>query len=329
MKGCENMDNEAKPLLTAQELIKSMKDRGITFLKITEEEAKDYILHKNNYFRTACYRKNFPQITINGKKMYKNLDFFHLTELSTLDMRYRYIVYQMCLDIEHALKVYLIRYFESNLKDPYDCVKEFLDNNEYVKLNISRMRNKSYPNNLINKYFSFEENTIKDVNCPVWALVEILTFGDFLEFYFFCQEKYAEFIHSSRLLRNKSQLYLIKNLRNACAHNNCIFENLSIGQSTAPTILRDKIAEIRDIKQSSRRKRLTVRPVLEFTSLLLVYEDVVGEIIKKHRITELEQLFFERMLRHASEFESNELILANYRFIKKIIYNIFKDILTY
>ena len=48
-----------KPKQTAPQLIAKMKSKGITFKYTTEEKAAEYLTDKNNYLRTAAYRKNF------------------------------------------------------------------------------------------------------------------------------------------------------------------------------------------------------------------------------------------------------------------------------
>lgn len=50
-----------KPKQTAAQLITKMKNKGITFKYITEEEAAEYLTDKNNYLRTATYRKNYQK----------------------------------------------------------------------------------------------------------------------------------------------------------------------------------------------------------------------------------------------------------------------------
>ena len=49
----------AKPKQTSSELILKMKEKGITFQWVDEEKAEEYLTERNNYFRTACYRKNY------------------------------------------------------------------------------------------------------------------------------------------------------------------------------------------------------------------------------------------------------------------------------
>ena len=50
-----------KPKQTAPQLITKMKSKGITFKYITEEKAAEYLTDKNNYLRTAAYRKNYQK----------------------------------------------------------------------------------------------------------------------------------------------------------------------------------------------------------------------------------------------------------------------------
>ena len=64
--------------------------------------------------------------------------------------------------------------------------------NEYILTDIYYKSNSTYVGDLIKKYFEFEysedENGKKNIalkknDCPVWAFMEIITFGDFTKFY--------------------------------------------------------------------------------------------------------------------------------------------------
>ncbi|WP_159543401.1 Abi family protein [Streptococcus halichoeri] len=338
-----------KHIQTTTELVKKMAlQQGITFNYIQPFEAELYLKNVNNYFRTASYRKNFEK---NAYGKYVNLDFLHLKELAILDMHYRYIVYKMCLDIEHSLKVSLIAFvedFSSPRLNEYALVKEFLElpalddqgeilyrhnkpklRYKYIFNNIKRAKiANSYLTNLVEKYFVFDDNNkvIDYTNCPVWVLVEILSFGDFLNFFYFCQKKAGTSILSNTdLLRENNVINLVKQLRNAVAHNNCIFENLRRGESFHPRAIKDRILKFNNpsISKDNIGKRLTVRPVLELTALLLIYHDVVSDRMQHHRINEFKKLFFERMLEKKTLMRSNEILVANYNFITKIITNLY------
>lgn len=100
-----------KPMLTSKQLVRKMRDdKGITFKYVTEEKAEEYLTNVNNYMRTASYRQNYQKyLQGTNKGKYIELDFAYLQELSTIDMHFRFLVSRMCIDIEQALKVKLIR----------------------------------------------------------------------------------------------------------------------------------------------------------------------------------------------------------------------------
>ena len=51
-----------KPKKTAEELVQMLHDeKGIQFHLISEEQAVECFSQRNNYLRTASYRKNYPQ----------------------------------------------------------------------------------------------------------------------------------------------------------------------------------------------------------------------------------------------------------------------------
>lgn len=55
-------------------------------------------------------------------------------------------------------------------------------------------------------------------DCPVWVLVELLSFGDVIKLISFYNSLYP---NSQLIVPDKKVLQPIKKLRNACAHNNC------------------------------------------------------------------------------------------------------------
>lgn len=320
-----------KPKLSAHQLIQKMKnEKGITFKYTSEEEAAEYLTNINNYLRTAAYRKNYQKHAKgpNAGK-YINLDFSYLKELSTIDMHFRFIISKMCLDIEHALKVKIVQDIEKDPStDGYDIVRNFLDNNSFIVRKLEATSSSPFTSELIHKYFAISreynnrlqraEHHIYDYsNCPIWVLVELLTFGDFIRLYNFYYSK-----HNSPPL-SASIINLVKNLRNAAAHNTCILANLSSGTSQTPAEISCAVAQIPDIKGSQRKKKLSCRPMLEFICLLYTYKSVVSEKVRYHRIKELSHLFYIRMPEKKYFFKDNELIKSNYEFACKIIHSFF------
>lgn len=316
-----------KPKQTAQQLITKMKnEKGITFKYISESNAESYLINVNNYLRTAAYRKNYQKHTkgINtGKYIY--LDFSYLQELSTIDMHFRFMVSKMCLDIEHDLKVKMLKDIENDPStDGYDIVKNFLAQNTYIIGKLEANSASSFTSDLIYKYFTIQrtfnhtkqkkENKIVAYDdCPAWVFLEMLTFGDFIKFY--------EFYYSTRNFPKLSTpiINLVKSLRNGAAHNNCILSDLAHGTSNAPREISQEISKISSINANQRKKKLSCRPMLEFTCLLYVYKLVVSDKVKYHRIIELKNLFFKRMPEKKGFFKNNELIKSNYEFACKVI----------
>lgn len=320
--------NKRKPKLTSKQIVEKLKnEKGVTFNYVTEEEAETYLSSVNNYMRTASYRKNYTKIQ-GGKNTgkYESLDFGYLKELSTIDMYLRFIVSKMCLDIEHALKVKLIYDIENDDKsDGYDVVTSFLDANAKIIRSLENKSRSPFTGDLINKYFTVEEiwdnqshkmkKTITDYSyCPIWVLVEILSYGEFISFYSHCYGDNAPI--------KKNLLHIVRSLRNGTAHNNCMLADLRRNSSNAPAEIKEAVKKIDGISKTQRMKNLSTRPTLEFTTMLYVYGKVVSEKVAYHHSMELRDLFKGRMKEKSSFFMGNDLICNTYKFACKMIDNL-------
>ena len=96
-----------------------------------------FLNESNYYMKLASYRTNYPKYGDTSKKngQYINLEFAYLKELSTIDMHLRYIIMEMCLDIEHYLKVKFLRAIENNPdEDGYDIIRRFvsIESNSHI-----------------------------------------------------------------------------------------------------------------------------------------------------------------------------------------------------
>lgn len=325
------MNRIDKPKRTSRELVEMLKnEKGVTFKYTSEDKAKKYLEDVNNYLRTASYRKNYQKYQ-NGKSLkgkYIDLDFAYLQELSTIDMHLRNIVTKMCIDIEHDLKVILLKNLETNnQEDGYTIVDKFLTSNPYIVGKIEAASASPFTGDLIQKYFTVrrmynqqrdkKENRITEFDCPVWVLMELLSFGDFIHFYEYYYSIYGTQPISTQMIN------LVKSLRNGCAHNNCIIADLNTGKSRAPAEINRLINLIPEIKQNQKKKKLSCRSILEFVCMLYVYDIVVSEKVKRNRIIELKTLFYDRIPEKSAFFKKNELICSSYGFVCKIILYLF------
>lgn len=307
-----------KQLLNVDELIIHMKEKGITFQLISEQEAKIFLLQNNYYMKLASYRTNYPKYKSGAKTgQYINLDFAYLKELSTIDMHLRYLLMQMSLDIEHALKVSLLSHIENNpAEDGYELIRKFISytnakgqlQNEYILKKIRSHKSSAYCKDLIDKYYPY---------FPVWVFVELISFGDLAYLIAFYDELYSDSIINNKLMN------IVRDMRNAAAHSNCLinklFEPLPPNQQIN-SIISTYVKNIPDISPRARSKNLNCRVIYSFITFLYIYETVIPNgIAKSKRYSDLQALFNIRMTRHADYFKSNSQIISAYNFVKKIV----------
>lgn len=322
-------NRDLKPKRTSEELIAMMRDdKGILFNLMSEEEAVIYLKKRNNYMRTAAYRKNYPKYT-RGKNegKYIQLDFNNLVTLSALDKEFRVRLLQMSIDIEHAIKVLLLQDLEdNNQEDGYQIVEDFLLKYSYIQENIVRLSKGVYTMGLFDKYFTLKsvetaesnyKKTMLGIDCPVWVLMEILMFGDLLKFFEYYRDKYPK-----KHTVPKSLLNMVKSLRNACAHNNCLFVNLApSGDTQPPTAISKYVANVLGINKNERSKKLSNRTLLEMTSLFYVYGQLVSSEAKSRMKDEWKRLVDGMIVPSLAQFENNDLIVLSLRFMLKLIQN--------
>ncbi len=308
-----------KPLLTIDEQINKMEEKGIAFNLCSKEDAKEFLEKHNNFFRIASYRKNYDKFPSGeNKDKYRYLDFKYLQEISTIDMHLRYMIIKMCLDVEHCLKLDLLRKAEI-CDDGFECINNFFKekSSEKIKKGIFYKRKSKYSQDLINAYFKFDDE--KEIvteysRCRIWVLLEVLSFGDFVVFY--------NYFHQFYDIKNKysANINTVRSLRNACAHNNCVLANLKIDKSCKPNGNVSKfVSKIPGVGSEERKRSLARRPVYDFVTLLYVYDVFVSDSLKKHRYSELKSLVNERMKRNPSFFERQQVLLSSYKFLQKIV----------
>lgn len=291
-----------KKLLSVDELIQHMKSKGIKFHEVSEADAKDFLLKNNYYMKLASYRANYEKNDV-GKRIgeYKNLDFGYLQELSTIDMHLRYIVIEMCLDIEHAIKVKLISEVTNNTnEDGYEIVRKFLseDNNINILKNIRGHKSGEYCKDLIEKYYPY---------FPVWVFVELISFGNLMYLCTFYKQLYGVAIVNNKLMNT------IRDVRNAAAHSNCLInkmtERLDVTKQPNSEIT-NFVKAMTDISPASRAKNLNYKFTYSFITLIYVYDQLMPIKAKEKRYQQLKEFMEGRMIRNKDYFKSNSKIVT-------------------
>ena len=301
-----------KVLKDSKELIKHMKDKGIQFNKISERDAKDFLENNNYYLKLASYRGNYTKRSEGKNKgKYINLEFAYLKELSIIDMHLRYIIIEMCLDIEHALKVKLLKEITKNKdEDGYLLIRKFLAEGNNIKIleNIYKHRNGEYCKDLIKKYYPY---------FPIWVFLEVISFGELLNLCSFYQELYNNAYIIDNKLMNE-----VRDIRNAAAHSNCLINKLGekIDKTKQPdSKITNFIKDMNCVGADARSKYLRRRFSYSFMTLLFVYDEFMPEKPKKKRYEQIKNFMENRVVRNKDYFEKNSLIVSTYNFHKKVI----------
>ena len=293
-----------------------MKSKGIKFNIMSEEDAKDFLSYKTYYFKLKSYTKSFQKK--NAYDIYLNLDFAYLVELSTLDAHVRQFIMELTLSIEHSLKTKLIRDFTDNIReDGYTVVKDFFNKYPFVIQNIENKKYDSACADLIYKYHP---------NWPLWAIIEVLTFGDFIKLFQFYYSKYPD----NEATKISNYLWSAKFIRNAAAHNNCLLNSLrkpyvhthlSKNNKIVPTkSLQARIANIAGLSKNAKKRVLSNPVTHDFIASLFLFDLVCKSYPMKCDIyNKLINLMKVRFLRHKEYFEKDLLLVSSYRFIIKII----------
>ncbi|QFG01294.1 Abi family protein (plasmid) [Psychrobacillus glaciei] len=219
---------------TANQLIKDVfKENGVQFKLISENDAIPYLEERNYYYKFACYRKNFSR---NKKNKYIDLDFQYLISLSKLDKELRYILLQMTLEIEHFLKVKILKDISyNNQVDGYEIVSDYITsyNDKHsrpISIDLLIDRGKSQ-NSVSHGIYTKVINNQKYI--AIWQLIELM---QMYELQYFFDYYFTRFQQSDiKVNTYKSLIVSSSYIRNAAAHNSPLLVNLASCPSDAFT----------------------------------------------------------------------------------------------
>lgn len=312
------MTPKDKPILDTDGQIAHLQSKGVKFEKMSVEDAKLYLTKNNNYFKLRAYRKNFPKHPGGDfEGQYIDLDFAMLKDLAIIDMRLRYVLIHLALDIEHFSKVKLLKAIESSDNDGYQIVVDYMDSLQEkdseegthrldtLKRELLRNIDNPYCGGIIAKY---------DECYPVWAFVEIIPLGSFIHFYGFC----ADQLNCKKMKDEYYLLNTVKNLRNAAAHSNCILHDMGAKDSKHKTNYR-VLGALSSISRSTRDNKLSNIRMQQIITLLYTHSVIVTS--SGVRDSEKAALFelCERMYRHIDYYSGNDAIITSFDFFKKVV----------
>lgn len=211
---------------TASQLIEVFKKNGVQFKHISEADAIPYLEERNYYYKFACYRKNFRRDKMNK---YIDLDFQYLISLSRLDKELRYILLQMTLEIEHSLKVKILKDVSyNNAVDGYEIVHDYIfsynERNPNKQMSIDSIIKRGIHSNSSN-HGIYNKVIANQGYIAIWQLIEFMQMQELVYFFEYYFNRYPNINLDASAY--KSLLISSRYIRNAAAHNTPLLVNLS------------------------------------------------------------------------------------------------------
>ena len=326
MKNDDNKEINLRQMMKVSELVPYLKMKNIKFLNISEKEAEDYLRNNNNYYNVTSYKHNFlkyPSPAGEKEGLYMDLDFAYLKDMSIIDHRLRLLLFKMIIDIEHYLKIRILNIIETiDEEDGYRIVNMFLEKDfndekfpKKVHKSIFKKVGSDYYNQIFSKYDIDQDKKLE--NIPIWEFLEIITFGELINFY-------ELFTNEYKLKDESKYIFILREigkLRNAVAHNSCVLSDLDKKDNTYPPD--HKITYYLKecgIGKETRSNKLGNSRIRQITYTLFMFNEIVtSEGIKKNVTEDINNLFFGRIIHHKEYYNNNELLKSVYDYFKKII----------
>ena len=318
-----------KPMMKIVELVPHMKEKNIKFEKCSENDAIKYLIENNNYYNVIAYKNNFVKYQCGEfKGKYIDLDFAYLRDLAIIDYRTRLLLFKMIIDIEHYLKIRILNTIENiDEEDGYNIVNLYLEK-DYNDLKFPKKVHDSIRKKVSNEYYKkiFSKYDIdkdkKIENIPIWEFLEIITFGELVNFFEFYTREY-------NLDDNKYVFILreINKLRNAVAHNSCVLSELDKKDNLhrVDTLIINYLKEC-GIGKENRNNKLANSRIRQITYTLYMFNIIVSSegVINnvKHDIT---KLFYGRIILNNKYYTNNGLLKSIYSYFDKIIEKNYKE----
>ncbi len=310
-----------KPRLSLDGQIEHLKQKGVLFNIMDEEAAKEYLTQNNNYFKLTAYRKNYdkhPDGENKGK--YINLEFAYLVDLAVIDMKLRYRIVHMALDIEHHAKLQLLRKMDEHNEDGYQIVQDYLnslDDTQKKICNSELNRNKGniYCGDIVDKY---------EGAYPIWAFIEIIPFGRLVAFYGFCAERFAD----RAMKDNFYRLLTCKEIRNASAHSTCILNDLKAMTAKHETnaAVTKALMKIPKMNSNFRKNRMSNARIQQVVTLFYMHKTMVESDGIKHAEGEELHKVMKRIDKNYDYFGTNPMVKGTFDFLKMVVDSWFETV---
>lgn len=285
---------------------------------MSKQEALSYLKHNNNYFRLRSYRCGFDKVVggVNDGK-YIGLDFAMLQDLSVIDYELMQVLLPMTIDIEHFSKFELLERLGRDFVDTYEIVEQYLSGkrcSQYEGVSggsltreIDSRLNSCYINGLVSAY--------RETGYPVWVFTELITFGTFIDFWF----SVSRYLHDGEFIKRAYELQANKGLRNACAHNNRIINDLKSGKPryNVSFDVRNVVTGLK-FQDVNVKAKLSNERLQHIATTLYLHSTMASTGVRTNKGKQLRRLV-ERMYRNEIYYLRNDQIRTGFAFISGLI----------
>lgn len=222
----------------------------------------------------------------------------------------------MTLDIGRFAKVRLMREVTERAdEDGYSIVADYLEslserNRSIREKEMERLKRDRYSGGMARKY---------DEEKPVWVLIELLSFGGFINFHLFCTDRWKD-------RRMRSEHYLLRQaqaVRNACAHSTDIINGFAPGETSAIRTPREVALALDEmgINRRARRAKMVNPRVQQKTMMVFAYREMVASFHTREMCRGLVGALKHRAVEHADWYTNTDCVVSAYRFLAKVFDN--------
>jgi len=215
----ENMQKYSKPALTINEQIALLKNRGLI---VNNEEELSYYLKNINYYHLTIYFKHYQR----DDNFREGVSFDDVLKIYKFDNKLRFLLLELLERIEKSFKCRMVYELAIEQKDPHWYLNKefFVDNEGYLEiLRLLQDEVEKSKEISINHY----KNKYNDpILPPIWAVVEILSFGQCVRICKYLKREYKNKISRSfgeDEMFLMSWMHSLSVLRNICAHYSCLW----------------------------------------------------------------------------------------------------------
>ncbi len=265
-------------MLTPEEQVALLKAKGVTFERCDETNAVQSLARRDTFLHLASCRRLFQKFTDGPNEgRYVSLDFADLLDLDELDAALRRTFMLASQDVERLAKTAVVtRISEDGDEDGYGIVADFMESQEpryrgYIMRDLRLRRNKVgegdvYSGRIIDHYGE---------SMPVWAFLEVVTFGTLLAFYLFCSRRWNE----DAMREEHYVLKGVKAMRNCCSHGSCILNGMDKSHESdyaLSSIVYDWLNEKGMPNGKTRRAKLKNRRMQQLLETLVMFDRLDG-----------------------------------------------------